>query len=124
VSRDVPRARALLADAVGLADQCGDDRLHADVLIQDSPYHWELPMMGPRGEAAIRRAQNAAARVMQPELAAAIASQRRRVARRQGRWDEAFQLVETELAVYRARGLRIRELRSVIARGSMRLARA
>jgi predicted Ser/Thr protein kinase len=123
-SRDVPRARALMADAVGLADQCGDDRLHADVLIQDSPYHWELPMIGPRGEAAIRRAETAAARVMQPEIAIAVASLRRRVARRQGQWDEAFRLVETEIALARVRGLRVRELRAVISRNSMRLARA
>jgi predicted Ser/Thr protein kinase len=123
-STDVPRARSLMADAVGVADQCGDDRLHADVLIQDSPYHWELPMFGPKGEAAIRRAQNAAARVMQPELEAALASLRRRVARRQGRWDEAFRLVETELAVHRARGLRVRELRAVIARNAVRITRA
>ena len=123
-SRNVPRARSLMADAVGVADQCGDDRLHADVLIEDAPYHWELPMIGPRGEAAIRRAQNAAARVMQPELEAALASLRRRVARRQGRWVEAFRLSETELAAYRARGLRIRELRAVIARNGVRIARA
>jgi predicted Ser/Thr protein kinase len=124
VSKEISRVRGLMAGAVGAIDQCGDERLRADLLIQDSPYHWELPMVGPKGEAAITQAQNAAARVMQPELAAALAAQTRRVDRRRGQWDEAFRLVDLELAAYRARGLPIRQVRAVIARNGLRLVRA
>jgi len=123
-SRNVSRARALMADAVGAIDRCGDERLRADLLIQDSPYHWELPMIGPKGVAAITQAQNAAARVMQPELAAALAAQTRRVDRGRGLWDEAFRLVDAEFAAYRAHGLPARQVRAVIARNGLRLVRA
>jgi hypothetical protein len=122
-SPGAPRARALMTDAVGAADQCGDERLRADLMIQDSPYHWELPMVGPRAEAAIKRARTAAARVMQPELEAALAGQSRRVTRRRGQWEEAFRWVESELSVYRARGLAVRELRAAVARNALRIAR-
>lgn len=123
-SRDVPRIRERMTRAIDMADQCGDERLRADLLIQDSPYHAELPVMGPKGEAAIERAENAAARVMQRDLAAALAGQRSTVNARRGRWDDAFRLVETELADYRARGLQVRQVRAVITRNIWRLGRA
>ena len=123
-SKDVPRARSLMADAVSVVDQCGDERLRADLLIRSIPYHWELPMIGPRGEAAMKQAQVAAERVMQPDVAATIAMQGVFVAQQRGRWDEAFRLVETAIAGYGARGLRSRQLGAVIRRNGLRTTRA
>ena len=122
-SHDVPRIRSLLADAVGVADQCGDERLRAELMIDDAPFHWELPMIGPRGDAAMRQAQIAAARVMQPDVAARLAARSVYVARQRGRWQEAFRLAEAELAGYRARGLPRRQLQAVISRNFLRISR-
>ncbi|HEX7836252.1 MAG TPA: hypothetical protein VF469_02250, partial [Kofleriaceae bacterium] len=85
---------------------------------------WELPMFGPKADAAIQQARIAARRVMQPELEAALAALSGRVARRRGQWDEAFRIVEIELAGYRAHGLEVRQLRAVIGRNTLRIARA
>jgi predicted Ser/Thr protein kinase len=121
---DLPRARSLTADAAGAADECGDERLRADLRIQDSWYHWELPMIGPKGEAAIEQARIAAAHVMQPEIHAALAMQRLVVARQRGQWDDAFRWAEAAVADYRARDLPVRQVRAVIARNGLRLERS
>ncbi len=123
-SQDVSRARALVNDAMSTVDQCGDDRLRADLLIQAAPYQWERPIIGPRGEAATRQAQVAANRVMQPEVEAALASLNIEIARQHDYWDEAFRAVESQIAGYGARGLPAREIRAVIARNNMRIQRA
>jgi predicted Ser/Thr protein kinase len=121
----VARARSTLAGAAGAADQCGDERVRADLMIQDNPYHWERPRAGPKADAAIQQARIAASRVMQPELEAALASLSRRVAGPgRGQWDEAFRLTEIELAGYRGHGLETRQLGTVIARNALRIARA
>jgi predicted Ser/Thr protein kinase len=122
-SRDVPRKRAMMASATAADAQCNDERVHTDLLLQDIPYHSELPVIGPRGEAAIAQAQAAAAHVMQPDLAAALAMHRALVAHQRGQWDEALRLVEAELAGYRARGLQVGQLRAVILRNYLRLER-
>jgi predicted Ser/Thr protein kinase len=122
-SKDVPRVRSLMTSAVGAADQCGDDRLRAEVLIRSVRYEREWPVIGPKGEAALNRAQAAADRVMQPEIAAELAAQRLAVARQRGQWDEAFRLVDSEIAAYGARGLPARQLQAAITRNELRLAR-
>src|SRR6185295_3990957 len=108
-SQDVLRARSLTSDAVNAVDQCGDERLRADLLIQDAPYHSERPMIGPKGEAALQHAQVAAKRVMQPDIDAALAAQRLTIAWQRGRWDEVFRLVDAEITGYGARGLHARQ---------------
>jgi len=123
-SKDVPRARSLMNDAVSTVDQCGDERLRADLLIQAAPYQRERPMIGPKGESAIRQAETAAQRVMQPDIEAALASQRIDIAQQNKHWDEAFRLVEIEIAGYGARGLQLQQLRGVITRNRLRLQRA
>jgi len=123
-SKDISRARALVNDAMSTVDQCGDDRLRADLLIQAAPYQWELPVIGPRGEAATRQAQVAANRVMQPEVETALASLNVELAQQHGHWDEAFRAIETQIAGYGARGLPARQTRAVITRNSMRIERA
>jgi hypothetical protein len=122
-SHEVARVRIAMADAVSVADQCGDERLRADLLIEDIPYRWELPMIGPRGEAAMRQARIAAARVMQPDVEARLAPTAIYVLRQRGQWDEAFRLVEARLAGYRARGLVRRQLHAVISRNFLRISR-
>jgi predicted Ser/Thr protein kinase len=123
-SHDVPRARALMADAISAADQCGDERLRADLLIRDSRYHWELPMIGPKGEAAMRLARNAAAHVMQPDIEATLAAYSLVMARQSGRWDDAFKLADAEIAGYRASGLTRRVVVAILWRNGMRIVRS
>ena len=123
-SKDVLRARSVVNDAVSAADQCGDERLRAELLIHRIPYERERPIIGPKGEQAINQALAAANRVMQSDLAAAIASQSLIVARQRAQWDEAFRLVETELAGYAARGLQVRQLQAVLARNELRASRS
>ena len=62
-----------MSDAVTLIDQCGDERLRAELLLQAAPYAFERPMVGPKGEAALKQAELAARRVMQPDLEAVVA---------------------------------------------------
>jgi hypothetical protein len=100
-SKDVPRARSLMIDAVSTVDQCGDERLRADLLIRDVPYHSELPMIGPQGEAALQHAQVAAKRVMQPDIEATLAAQGITMARQRGRWDEVLRIVDARIKVGR-----------------------
>jgi predicted Ser/Thr protein kinase len=123
-SKDTPRARSLSSDAVSAVDQCGDERLRADLLIQEISYQREVPVIGPKGEAAIKQAQVAARRVMQPDVEAALAAKIIDVARQREGGGEAFRLVETEIAGYGARGLHVRQVRAVITRNNLRLGRA
>ena len=122
-SHDVPRVRSLMNNAASAVDQCGDDRLRADLLIRSVKYQREQPINGPKGEAALRHAEVAASRVMQPDLGAALAGQRRAALRAQGLPDENLRLIDIEIAGYGARGLAVRQLKAVIARNDIRLAR-
>jgi len=123
-SGDEPRTRSLMSTALGLADQCGDERLRADLLIRSVPYQQELPRSGSSGEAALKQAEVAANRVLQPDLAAAVAALHRRVVQQQSQWSEVFRLFEIEIAGYGARRLPARQLEAVIARNGARLARS
>src|SRR5262249_49804655 len=60
----------------------------------------------------------------QPELDAALAMQELVLARQRQQWDRAFRLADEAIADYRARGLELRQLRAVIARNELRLARS
>jgi tRNA A-37 threonylcarbamoyl transferase component Bud32 len=123
-SKDVPRARLLVNDAMSTVDQCGDERLRTDLLIQAAQYQWELPVVGPKGEAATRQAQVTAKRVMQPDVEAALASLSIEIAQQQDHWEEAFRFAETQIAGYGARGLPVRQTRAVITRNNLRIAHA
>jgi len=123
-SNDVPRAHALMSNALSVADQCGDERLRADLLIRWIAYQREQPQIGRKGAEALDRAQIAADRVMQPDLAADLASHRLVVARQRGAFAEAFRLVDVELAGYAERHLPSRHLRAVVARNQIRLQRS
>jgi hypothetical protein len=112
-----------MADAVSAADQCGDERLRADLLIRESRYHWELPVVGPKGAAAMRLATTAAAHVMQPDVEATLAGYAEVIARQAGRLDEALRLADTQIAGYQKAGLPRRTLQAVTFRNSVRLIR-
>ncbi|HSS01425.1 MAG TPA: hypothetical protein VLM79_30405 [Kofleriaceae bacterium] len=123
-SSDASHAHALMIDAATAAEQCGDMRLSADLKIQDIHYHWEWPIGGRDADHGIAQAEGAAARVMQPELQAALATERRSLARQRGQWEEAFAQSDLEIEAYRERGLQRRWLQAVIARNDLRLARS
>jgi predicted Ser/Thr protein kinase len=122
-SWDVARQRTVMTRAMSSVDQCGDERLRADLLIRSA---WDLrnqAISGDQADAATRQAEIAANRVMQPDLDAAVAALHRIQARRRGDWDERFRLVDREIAGYRARGLSTRQLKAVIARSNLRMQR-
>jgi predicted Ser/Thr protein kinase/protocatechuate 3,4-dioxygenase beta subunit len=120
-SKDVPRVRSVMTSVANMVDQCGDERLRADLLIQDALYHAELPVIGPKGEAALQQAQVAAQRVMQPDIEAALAARRIFLLLQRRHWDEVFRLVESEIAGYGARGLHVRQANAVVRRARLRM---
>jgi predicted Ser/Thr protein kinase len=123
MSDDGSRIRALMGNAVSAADQCGDERLRAELLIRSVAYQREQPITGPKGRAALALAEVAAERVMQPDIRAALAVQRITAARDGERWDELFRLYEVAIAGYGARGMQVRQLGVVISRNRTRLLR-
>jgi predicted Ser/Thr protein kinase len=122
-STDVPRLRAQMNETVNIADQCGDERLRADLLIELVQYQREQPMIGPKGEAAIKQAQLAIKRVAQPDLEARLAVRTIDAARQRAQWTEAFRLADAAIAGYLARGLTMRAAAAVTGRGWLRLNR-
>jgi predicted Ser/Thr protein kinase len=122
-SWDDARRRTVMSRAASSVDQCGDERLRADLLIRTARDLDDQPINGEQADAAIRQGEIAANRVMQPELAAAVATLHRFQARRRGDWDERFRLIDSEIATYRARGLPKRLLQAVISRKTLRMQR-
>jgi predicted Ser/Thr protein kinase len=116
--------RARVEDAVSALDQCGDDRVRAEALIAHAPYQFELPMLGPHGQHAIQQADNAVARVMQPDLDARIAHLQLLPAINQGQWDKAFRLSNRELTGYAMNGLERRQAAAVYMQQRLRVKRA
>ena len=122
-SNSMARASSLMGKAVSAADQCGDERLRADLLIQSVAYQQEWPIIGPKGQAALALAEVAANRVMQPDIEATLAAKSALVARQSERWDELFRLFEVQIAGYGARGMQVRQLKAVTWRNEERLGR-
>jgi predicted Ser/Thr protein kinase len=123
-STDRARARRVMTDAVNQVDQCEDDRVRADLLIAGAPYAWELPIIGPKGQAAMRRAQTAAARVMQPDVHASLARLKISVARFSVAVDDALRYADEAIAGFGARGMKLAQADVAIHRNYLRLARA
>src|SRR5262249_44199382 len=122
-SKDMARVGSLMGHAVSVADQCGDERLRADLLIRSVPYQQERPIIGPKGRASLALAEVATNRVMQPDIRAALAAQSAGAAQLSERWDELLRLFEVQIAGYGARGMQVRQLKVVIWRNERRLAR-
>ncbi len=92
--------RSAVGDVLANAEQCDDDRLHADALLMIVPYQFELPVIGPRGMAAIKRADAAVARVAEPQLTARIDILRGLVASQGDHWKESLALADRAIAAY------------------------
>jgi tRNA A-37 threonylcarbamoyl transferase component Bud32 len=122
-SWDEARQRAVLSRAVSSVDQCADERLRAELLIRSARDLGNQELSGDQADAAIRQAEIAANRVMQPEIAATVGVLHRIQARRRDDWDERFRLIDRDIAIYRARGLPMRHLKAVIARNNLRMQR-
>ncbi|HET9986924.1 MAG TPA: hypothetical protein VFQ65_00350, partial [Kofleriaceae bacterium] len=97
---DYPAKRVALTDSLSASEQCEDERLHAELLIDNTPFQFELPMVGPRGIHAIERANAAVDKVKEPQLTARIDILRALVATQQDRWKEAFALADRATQAY------------------------
>ena len=92
--------RSLMNDVVASVEQCDDDRLRAEMLLAATVYELELPMIGPRGMAAIKRADAAIQRVPAPALSARVDFLRSLVAGQANHWKEALDLTEHAIAAF------------------------
>jgi hypothetical protein len=120
---DVPREKAAFADALTAAEACGDDRLHAEVLIAGAPLEYEVPVVGPKGRAALEKAKVAVDRVAQPDLVATIDAELSGVLAQEQRWDEAFAAAQRAIAGYGARGRARAQIAAVEAENGVRITR-
>ena len=113
-SGDFSTKRAAINEGTASIDQCEDDRLRADMLLAAVPYQFELPVIGPKGQAAIKRADAAIARVAQPDLSARIDFTRGYFLSQQEHWKEAFELVERSIDTLEQAGLHHHALASAV----------
>ncbi|HEY3803048.1 MAG TPA: protein kinase [Kofleriaceae bacterium] len=87
---EFPAKRAAIADAVQTSQLCEDDRVRAETLDAQIIYEFELPVIGPRGQAAVKRAEAAVARVAQPDLTAGVEIARSLIESQQEHWHDAL----------------------------------
>ncbi len=121
---DYQARRAAMADAVASVEQCDDDRLRADLLIEAVQYSLELPIIGPRGIAAIKRADSAIQRVAEPTLGVRLDFIRGLVASQANNWKEAFALSDHNIAIYESANQPRSAVRAVIEQIELRLTRS
>jgi predicted Ser/Thr protein kinase len=95
IAPDFAARRAAIAEAVQTSELCEDDRVRAETLVEQIGYEIELPVIGPRGEAAIKRADAAVSRVSQPNLGAYIDMARSIVEGQAEHWKDAFAHAES-----------------------------
>ncbi|HEY6033712.1 MAG TPA: protein kinase [Kofleriaceae bacterium] len=120
---DYQAKRSALSDALASSEQCEDERLHAELLISNVPYQFELPMVGPRGIHAIERASAAVEKVKEPHLSARVDILRALVASQQDRWKEAYALIDDAIQVYTNANLPRAAVRSALEAIELRLNR-
>jgi predicted Ser/Thr protein kinase len=99
-TKDYEAQRSLMNEVVASVEQCDDDRLRAEMLLAAMTYQLEIPVIGPRGMAAIKRADAAIQRVPDPTLTARIDFLRSIVAGQANHWKEALDLAEHAIAAY------------------------
>jgi hypothetical protein len=90
---DFQARRNAVNEAAQWAEQCEDDRVRADTLVELMPYQFELPVIGPRGQAGIKRAAAAVARVSQVDMRAHVDFARAMVEAQQEHWADALAIV-------------------------------
>jgi len=123
-SGDFATKRAAINEGTASIDTCEDDRVRADMLFAAVPYQFELPVIGPKGQAAIKRADAAIARVAQPDLSARLDFTRGYVLSQQEHWKESFELVERAIDTLEQAGLHHRALDSVVEAIEIRFTRS
>ncbi len=112
-AREMPKKRGAVTEALQASEQCADDHLRAEANILATPYNFELPIIGPKGLAAIQRAEAAAKRVGDADLLAPVDMLRGIVASQQENWTETFARFDKAIAEYGERGLVRRQVRAV-----------
>jgi predicted Ser/Thr protein kinase len=120
-SQDDTERRTTMNAALAFDEACTDERVRADYLIRAARYHWEPTRVGRHGALMIDQAANAAARVLQPDLAAAIANLQAIAAAEAGQWDAALRLVDQAFAGYTARKRLLGQLETAIERDALRV---
>ncbi len=112
--KDKPTSRTARTDAITAADQCGDDRARADAAIAEAPNEFEVPVYGPRAEAAVLKANTAAARVAQPDLVAQIDELRANILTNHQHYDEAFKAIDKAIEEYGQRHRPVAQIDEVV----------
>ena len=97
---DYPARHTAMSDAIAMVEQCDDDRLRADLLLAAISYQLEVPMIGARGIAAIKRADVAVQRVAEPALNARLDFIRGLVASQASNWKEALALSDHNIETF------------------------
>jgi len=100
LTKDYQAKHAMMNEVVATVEQCDDDRLRAEMVLAAIPYQLELPIIGPKGMAAIKRADAAIQRVPDPTLSARIDFLRSIVASQADHWKEALDLSEHAIASF------------------------
>jgi len=121
---DFPGKRAAIAEAVQSSEMCDDDRLRAESLVEQIPYELELPEVGPRGQAAIKRADAAVSRVKQVDLSAAVDFTRALVEAQQGHWNTALPRLREAVEALDAEGFPYRAMRVALEEIEMHFTRS
>ncbi len=101
---DYPTKRSAVNEAVASSELCEDDRVRASALLFQMQYQFELPVIGPRGQAAVKRAEAAVKRVEQPELTAHIDFVRSMIESQQEHWADAFSRIHGAIDTLDAEG--------------------
>jgi hypothetical protein len=122
VLKDLARQRDAALEAVTEADRCGDERLRADAALVAAPLQFE-PIIGPKGDAAMRTAEAQVARVAQPDLVATLALLRAQIAHQRARDDESLQLADKAIDGFGKRGRTLSQLAAAAAKIEYRFSR-
>jgi hypothetical protein len=123
MTKDVPRDRAAIGDALTAAELCGDDRLRAEVLLEEAPLEYEVPVVGLRGRAALEKAKAAVDRVAQDDLVAAVDSELSGIFAGQHHWKEAFAAAKRAIDGFGARGRVRAQIGAVMTENQVRASR-
>ena len=113
-ARDFPAKRAAITESVQSSELCEDDRVRAESLVEQIPYELELPEVGPRGLAAIKRADAAVGRVAQIDLTSSIDFSRAMIESQQGHWNTALPRIRAAVEGLEAEGFHDRAMRIAV----------
>jgi hypothetical protein len=98
--------------------------VRADSLVESMPYQFELPVIGPRGQQAIKRAAAAVSRVSQIDLRARVEFFRAMVEGQQEHWADALGIVHGLTEALEAEGFHATAVVFALEEIDMNLARS